>query len=57
MLYRRQVDDQVAGRAEQAEELLAQGGSRRDAEFPAERGDDIAAAVCPGGKTPCNRAP
>ena len=27
MLYRGQVDDQVAGGAEQAEELLAQGGS------------------------------
>ena len=51
MLCRGQVDDQVAAGAEQAEELLAQGGSGRDAEFPAERGDDVAAAVCPGGKT------
>ena len=51
MLCRGQVDDQVAAGAEQAEELPAQGGSERDAEFPAERGDDVAAAVCPGGKT------
>jgi hypothetical protein len=51
MLYRGQVDDQLAGGAEQAAELLAQGGSGRDAEFPPERGDDVAAAVCPGGKT------
>jgi hypothetical protein len=49
MLYRGQVDDQLAGGAEQAAELLAQGGSGRDAEFPPERGDDVAAAVCPGG--------
>jgi hypothetical protein len=34
MLYRGQVDDQLAGGAEQVEELLAQGGSRRDAEVP-----------------------
>jgi hypothetical protein len=33
-LYRGQVDDQLAGGAEQAAELLAQGGSWRDAEFP-----------------------
>src|SRR5580658_1079657 len=51
MLYRGQVDDQVAGSAEQADELLAQGGSRRDTQFPAERRDDVAAAVCPGGET------
>ena len=51
MLDRGQVDDQDAGGAEQAQQLLAQGVSRRGAEFPAERGDDVAAAVCRGGKT------
>lgn len=51
MLYRGQVDDQLAGGAEQAAELLAQGRSGRDAEISAERGDDVAAAVCPGGNT------
>src|SRR6266487_4687837 len=50
MLYRGQVDDQLAGGAEQAAELLAQGGSGRDAEVPAERGDGVAAAVCRGGE-------
>jgi hypothetical protein len=51
VLYRGQVDDQVAGGAEQTEDLLAQGGTRLGAEVPAEHGDDVAAAVCPGGKT------
>jgi hypothetical protein len=50
VLHRGQVDDQVTCGAEQAQELVAQGGSWRDAEFPPERGDDVAAAVCPGGK-------
>ena len=50
MLDRGQVDDQVAGGAEQAAELLAQGGSGRDAEVPAERGDGVAASVCRGGE-------
>ena len=50
MLDRGQVDDQLAGGAEQAPELLAQGGSGRDAEVPAERGDGVAAAVCRGGE-------
>ena len=50
MLDRGQVDDQLAGGAEQAAELLAQGGSGRGAEVPAERGDGVAAAVCRGGE-------
>jgi hypothetical protein len=50
MLDRGQVDDQLAGGAEQAAELLVQGGSGRDAEVPAERGDGVAAAVCRGGE-------
>src|SRR5207245_7007458 len=33
------------------EELLAQRGRGRDAEVPRERGDDVAAAFDPGGKT------
>jgi hypothetical protein len=46
----RQVDDQLAGGAEQAAELLAQDGSGRDAEVSGERGDGVAAAVCRGGE-------
>ena len=50
-LDRGQVDDQLAGRRpEQAEEVLAQGGRRRDAQVPAERGDDATAAFGPGGQ-------
>ena len=45
MLYRGQSMIRWLAGAEQAEELPAQGGSGRDAEFPAERGDDAAAAV------------
>ena len=50
MLDRGQVDDQLAGGAEQAAELLAQGGCGRDAEVPGERDDGEAAAVCRGGE-------
>src|SRR5258708_35638797 len=45
----------LAAGAEQAKELLAQGGSARDVEFAAERGDDVA-ALRPAGNTQASNA-